>query len=84
MVNVKSCHSEGGLFTLWLYLEGKQPLLRFDKLIFTTYDGNNCFIIPKKYIEKECLAQFIAGGDLCFIFKFTGKLNNSRLRNTRL
>jgi hypothetical protein len=44
-----------------LLLEGKQPLLRFDEGIFTTYDGNNCFIIP-----KNCLTQFIAGGNFFY------------------
>ena len=51
-MNINSCHPKRGLFSLWLYLEGKQPLLRFDQLIFATYDGNNCFILPQATLGK--------------------------------
>jgi hypothetical protein len=48
----QSCHPEAGFFPLWRWPEGKQPLLRFDKLIFTTYDGNNCFILLRATLGK--------------------------------
>ena len=55
MVDIKSCHNEGGLLLLWVLPEGRQPLLWFAILIITIYDGNNCFILPQATLGKIVL-----------------------------
>ena len=52
VVDIKSCHHEGGLLLLWFGLRGNNLFLRFAILIITTCNGNNCFILLQATLVK--------------------------------